>query len=71
MPAPRQVKVPMISLADPQNLSNPIGGLFAPAGTVRKVAGVDSRGNTDVTWPRGIDRLFKNVLSSKLEKLFK
>ncbi|RUU90645.1 hypothetical protein EOB59_14570 [Mesorhizobium sp. M7A.F.Ca.MR.176.00.0.0] len=63
MPDPRQVKVPMINLADPQNLSNPIGRLFAPARTVRKVAGVDSHGNTDC--------LLKNVLSSKLEKLFK
>ncbi|ESZ28021.1 hypothetical protein X734_10525 [Mesorhizobium sp. L2C084A000] len=38
---------------------------------MRKVASVDSRGNTDETWRRGIDRLYKNVLSSKLEKLFK
>ncbi|RUZ78712.1 hypothetical protein EN943_09820 [Mesorhizobium sp. M7A.F.Ca.US.006.01.1.1] len=71
MPDPRQVKVPMINLADPQNLSNPIGGLFAPARTVRKVASVDSRGNTGETWRRGIDSLYKKVLSSKLEKLFK
>ncbi|ADV13380.1 hypothetical protein Mesci_4270 [Mesorhizobium ciceri biovar biserrulae WSM1271] len=71
MPDPRQVKVPMINLADPQNLSNPIGRLFAPAGTVRKVASVDSHGNTGETWRRGIDRLYKSVLSSKLEKLFK
>ncbi|AZV22359.1 MAG: hypothetical protein E5Y74_05105 [Mesorhizobium sp.] len=71
MPDPRQVKVPMINLADPQNLSNPIGRLFAPARTVRKVASVDSHGNTGETWRRGIDCLYKNVLSSKLEKLFK
>jgi hypothetical protein len=61
----------MISLADPQNLSNPIGGLFATARTVRKVASVDLHGNTGETWRRGIDCLYKNVLSSKLEKLFK
>ncbi|RUY70238.1 hypothetical protein EN980_09430, partial [Mesorhizobium sp. M7A.F.Ca.CA.001.13.1.1] len=49
----------------------PIGRLFAPARTVRKVASVDSHGNTGETWRRGIDRLYKSVLSSKLEKLFK
>ncbi|MER9746846.1 DUF2380 domain-containing protein [Mesorhizobium sp. M0140] len=83
----------MISLADPQNLSNPIGKLFASAGTVRKVsdfilqingyahaavpsrpaaaASVDLRGNTEETWRSDVDCLYKNVLSSKLEKLFK
>ena len=61
----------MISLADPQNLSNPIGGLFAPAGTARKITSVDSCGNAGETRRRGIDCLHKNVLSSKLEKLFK
>jgi hypothetical protein len=33
------------------------------------VASVDLRGNTDESWRRGIDYLYKNVLASRLEKL--
>ena len=32
---------------------------------------VDLRGNTDESWRRGIDYLYKNVLSSRLEGLIK
>ncbi len=35
------------------------------------VASVDLRGNTDESWRRGIDYLYRNVLSSRLEKLIK
>jgi hypothetical protein len=34
-------------------------------------ASVDLRGNTDESWRRGIDYLYKNVLSSRLEKRLK
>jgi hypothetical protein len=34
------------------------------------VASVDLRGNTDESWRRGIDYLYKNVLTPKLEKAF-
>jgi hypothetical protein len=70
-----------------------IGATYAFTGTVQKVSelilninvyvheaatsqpiaasSVDLRGNTDEAWRRGIDYLYKNVLSPKLEKLFK
>jgi hypothetical protein len=34
-------------------------------------ATVDFRGNTDEAWRRGIDYLYRNVLSARLEKLTK
>jgi len=43
------------------------------AATSKPVTGasVDLRGNTDESWRRGIDYLYKNVLSARLEKLLK
>ena len=35
------------------------------------VASVDLRGNTDESWRRGIDYLYKNMLSVRLDKLIK
>ncbi|MBZ9983517.1 MULTISPECIES: hypothetical protein [unclassified Mesorhizobium] len=80
----RQVQVPMVNLADPQNLSNPIGRLFASAlarclfdkhaMAAEKIAIFDF----EVVRIYVIRDVRENqadegqkILSSKLEKLFK